>query len=138
MVTETKVKHLVSFCSFGLGHIIQWFLCIILSLLNNQSFPNNCSTRSQMPSCRPFISLFVVMQISRMLNPDKWQATFDNDGKVFGFHKALKWITLGVSLFVCFCHLYKSPQELTLWWQYAFFGLYPHLVNPYIPMWQLV
>ncbi|XP_058202302.1 uncharacterized protein LOC131316846 isoform X2 [Rhododendron vialii] len=48
-----------------------------------------------MPSCRPFISLFVVMQISRMLNPDKWQATFDNDGKVFGFHKALKWITLG-------------------------------------------
>ncbi|KAG5560929.1 hypothetical protein RHGRI_004081 [Rhododendron griersonianum] len=35
------------------------------------------------------------IKISRMLNPDKWQATFDNDGKVFGFHKALKWITLG-------------------------------------------
>lgn len=35
------------------------------------------------------------IKISRMLNPDKWQATFDSDGKVFGFQKALKWITHG-------------------------------------------
>lgn len=30
-----------------------------------------------------------------MLKPDKWQATFDSDGKVFGFQKALKMIVLG-------------------------------------------
>lgn len=33
-----------------------------------------------------------------MLKPDKWQATFDGDGKVFGFHKVLKLIILGVRL----------------------------------------
>ncbi|KAI3973290.1 hypothetical protein MKX01_020665 [Papaver californicum] len=32
---------------------------------------------------------------SKMLRPDKWQATFDSDGKVFGFQKALKLIVLG-------------------------------------------
>ncbi|GLT45842.1 hypothetical protein SLA2020_196450 [Shorea laevis] len=30
-----------------------------------------------------------------MLKPEKWQATFDSDGKVFGFQKALKLIVLG-------------------------------------------
>ncbi|CAL5391415.1 unnamed protein product [Camellia sinensis] len=34
-------------------------------------------------------------RISKMLKPDKWQATFDSDGKVFGFQKALKSIILG-------------------------------------------
>ncbi|XP_026389916.1 small G protein signaling modulator 1-like isoform X3 [Papaver somniferum] len=32
---------------------------------------------------------------SKMLRPDKWRATFDSDGKVFGFRKALKLIVLG-------------------------------------------
>lgn len=32
-----------------------------------------------------------------MLKPEKWQAIFDNDGKVIGFRKALKLIILGVS-----------------------------------------
>ncbi|KAI3959262.1 hypothetical protein MKW92_014641 [Papaver armeniacum] len=32
---------------------------------------------------------------SKMLRPDKWRATFDSDGKVFGFQKALKLIVLG-------------------------------------------
>ncbi|KAI8012501.1 TBC1 domain family member 15 [Camellia lanceoleosa] len=35
------------------------------------------------------------IKISKMLKPDKWQATFDSDGKVFGFQKALKSIILG-------------------------------------------
>lgn len=37
----------------------------------------------------------VVIAISKMLKPEKWQATFDSDGKVFGFQKALKSILLG-------------------------------------------
>ncbi|XP_058094276.1 uncharacterized protein LOC131240186 isoform X2 [Magnolia sinica] len=32
---------------------------------------------------------------SKMLKPEKWQASFDSDGKVFGFKKALKLIVLG-------------------------------------------
>lgn len=35
------------------------------------------------------------IKVSKMLKPDKWQATFDSDGKVFGFQKALKLIVLG-------------------------------------------
>uniref|UniRef100_A0A5B7A0F6 Putative small G protein signaling modulator 1-like n=1 Tax=Davidia involucrata TaxID=16924 RepID=A0A5B7A0F6_DAVIN len=35
------------------------------------------------------------IKISKMLKPDKWQATFDSDGKVFGFQKVLKLIVLG-------------------------------------------
>lgn len=35
-----------------------------------------------------------------MLKPDKWQAAFDSDGKIFGFHKALKSIVLGVRSFI--------------------------------------
>ncbi|XP_065867202.1 uncharacterized protein [Euphorbia lathyris] len=35
------------------------------------------------------------IKVSRMLKPDKWQATFDSEGKVSGFHKALKLIVLG-------------------------------------------
>ncbi|KAK4406269.1 GTPase-activating protein gyp7 [Sesamum angolense] len=34
-------------------------------------------------------------KVSKMLKPDKWQATFDSDGKIFGFQKALKLIILG-------------------------------------------
>ncbi|XP_054811976.1 uncharacterized protein LOC129313108 isoform X2 [Prosopis cineraria] len=34
-------------------------------------------------------------KVNGMLKPDKWQATFDSEGKVFGFHKALKLIVLG-------------------------------------------
>ncbi|XP_059632934.1 uncharacterized protein LOC132275451 isoform X2 [Cornus florida] len=35
------------------------------------------------------------IKISKMLKPDKWQSTFDSDGKVFSFQKALKLIVLG-------------------------------------------
>ncbi|XP_057958029.1 uncharacterized protein LOC131150951 isoform X2 [Malania oleifera] len=35
------------------------------------------------------------IKVSKMLKPDKWQAAFDSDGKVFGFQKALKLIVLG-------------------------------------------
>lgn len=31
-----------------------------------------------------------------MLKPEKWQASFDSDGRVSGFQKALKLIILGV------------------------------------------
>ncbi|XP_050255598.1 uncharacterized protein LOC126701507 isoform X1 [Quercus robur] len=37
----------------------------------------------------------VVIAVNRMLKPEKWQATFDSDGKVYGFQKALKLICLG-------------------------------------------
>lgn len=37
----------------------------------------------------------VVATINKMLKPEKWQTTFDGDGKVFGFQKALKLIMLG-------------------------------------------
>ncbi|KAK2983951.1 hypothetical protein RJ640_002896 [Escallonia rubra] len=37
----------------------------------------------------------VVIAISKMLKPEKWQAVFDSDGKVLGFQKALKLIVLG-------------------------------------------
>ncbi|KAL3829201.1 hypothetical protein ACJIZ3_018003 [Penstemon smallii] len=40
-------------------------------------------------------SIKVVIAISKMLKPDKWQATFDSDGKIFGFRKVLKLIILG-------------------------------------------
>lgn len=40
-------------------------------------------------------SIKVVITIKKMLKPDKWQATFDGDGKVSGFQKALKLIILG-------------------------------------------
>ncbi|KAJ9701616.1 hypothetical protein PVL29_006825 [Vitis rotundifolia] len=35
------------------------------------------------------------IKVGKMLKPDKWQATFNGDGRVFGFHKALKLIVLG-------------------------------------------
>lgn len=37
----------------------------------------------------------VVITVNKMLKPEKWQATFDSDGKNFGFQKALKLIALG-------------------------------------------
>ncbi|CAN1731880.1 hypothetical protein LINPERHAP1_LOCUS1373 [Linum perenne] len=36
------------------------------------------------------------IKVSRMLKREKWQATFDGDGKVSGFRKVLKSIVLGV------------------------------------------
>lgn len=38
----------------------------------------------------------LIVQIGKMLKPEKWRAFFDCDGKVFGFQKALKLIILGV------------------------------------------
>ncbi|AEC10281.1 Ypt/Rab-GAP domain of gyp1p superfamily protein [Arabidopsis thaliana] len=35
------------------------------------------------------------IQIGKMLKPEKWQASFDSDGRVSGFQKALKLIILG-------------------------------------------
>lgn len=40
--------------------------------------------------------LFINAQIGKMLKPEKWQASFDSDGRVSGFQKALKLIILGV------------------------------------------
>ncbi|KAF3455760.1 hypothetical protein FNV43_RR00402 [Rhamnella rubrinervis] len=36
-----------------------------------------------------------LQKVNKMLKPEKWQATFDSDGKIFGFQKALKLIVLG-------------------------------------------
>ncbi|KAI4369219.1 hypothetical protein MLD38_017689 [Melastoma candidum] len=35
------------------------------------------------------------MKVNKRLKPTKWRASFDNDGKVLGFHKALRSIVLG-------------------------------------------
>ncbi|PSS24059.1 TBC1 domain family member 15 like [Actinidia chinensis var. chinensis] len=45
--------------------------------------------------CLHQLHIKVIIAISKMLKPDKWQANFDRDGKVFGFQKALKLISLG-------------------------------------------
>ncbi|VVB03251.1 unnamed protein product [Arabis nemorensis] len=37
----------------------------------------------------------VVITIGKMLKPEKWQASFDSEGRVSGFQKALKLIILG-------------------------------------------
>lgn len=37
----------------------------------------------------------IVIPMTKMLKPDKWQAIFDSDGKIFGFEKVLKLIVLG-------------------------------------------
>ncbi|CAN8318240.1 unnamed protein product [Cochlearia groenlandica] len=39
--------------------------------------------------------LQVVIAIGKMLKPEKWQASFDSEGRVYGFQKALKLIILG-------------------------------------------
>jgi hypothetical protein len=42
-----------------------------------------------------FLSAF--LQGGKMLRPEKWNACFDTEGRVTGFHKTLKFIVLGVS-----------------------------------------
>ncbi|PIN13107.1 Ypt/Rab-specific GTPase-activating protein GYP7 [Handroanthus impetiginosus] len=37
----------------------------------------------------------VAIAISKMLKPDKWQSTFDSEGKIFAFRKVLKLIIVG-------------------------------------------
>ncbi|XP_050213636.1 uncharacterized protein LOC126665019 isoform X2 [Mercurialis annua] len=51
--------------------------------------------KKEAPPLTIFKDLNFLLQVSRMLKPDKWQTTFDSDGKVSGFHKALKLIVLG-------------------------------------------
>ncbi|XP_028126784.1 small G protein signaling modulator 1-like isoform X1 [Camellia sinensis] len=55
----------------------------------------SCIVRDIGEPCLHQSPIKVVIAISKMLKPDKWQATFDSDGKVFGFQKALKSIILG-------------------------------------------
>ncbi|EFH54537.1 RabGAP/TBC domain-containing protein [Arabidopsis lyrata subsp. lyrata] len=57
---------------------------VVASLLRDLSQP--CLSQS---------GIQVVLTIGKMLKPQKWQAFFDCDGKVSGFHKALKLIILG-------------------------------------------
>jgi len=59
-----------------------------------------------------FSLLFVVVQANKMLKPEKWQTTFDSEGKVLGFQKALKLIILGVSCFNSFL-LFLSSEICT-------------------------
>ncbi|GLT91601.1 hypothetical protein SLE2022_094810 [Rubroshorea leprosula] len=51
-------------------------------------------------SCLCQSSIQVVITTSRMLEPEKWQTLYDNDGKICGFKKALKLIVLGHAFFV--------------------------------------
>ncbi|MBA0828263.1 hypothetical protein Goarm_012966 [Gossypium armourianum] len=48
-----------------------------------------------------------------MLKPEKWQAAFDNEGKVVDFHKVLKLIILGISYFMPLSTIYVK-QDLTM------------------------
>ncbi|KAL1182215.1 hypothetical protein V6Z11_A02G102700 [Gossypium hirsutum] len=49
------------------------------------------------------------IKANKMLKPEKWQAAFDNEGKVVDFHKVLKLIILGnchlVRHYLQICHL---------------------------------
>lgn len=51
--------------------------------------------REMRDPCLSHSPVKVVLNVKRMLKPDKWQAMSDSDGKVFGFRKALKLIVLG-------------------------------------------
>ncbi|KAK7261648.1 hypothetical protein RIF29_27964 [Crotalaria pallida] len=60
------------------------------------------------------------VKVNRMLKPDKWQAMFDKEGKVYGFRKALKSIVLGgvdpsirseVWEFLLGCYALRSTAE---------------------------
>lgn len=42
-----------------------------------------------------------------MLKPEKWKASFDSDGKVLAFRKALRSIILGVCTFLELFNLHK-------------------------------
>ncbi|CAN8286641.1 unnamed protein product [Cochlearia groenlandica] len=67
------------------GEVKQWScgkagVAILRSLVRDLSEP--CLSQSK-------------IQIGKMLKPEKWQASFDSEGRVSGFQKALKLIILG-------------------------------------------
>ncbi|XP_010524166.1 PREDICTED: small G protein signaling modulator 1 isoform X2 [Tarenaya hassleriana] len=51
--------------------------------------------RDMSEPCLSQTRIKVVITVGKMLKPEKWQATFDSDGKVSGFQKVLKLIILG-------------------------------------------
>ncbi|KAL3506787.1 hypothetical protein ACH5RR_032169 [Cinchona calisaya] len=74
------------------GDIKQW-KCVKGSAVNLQRVSS--IVRDIGEPCLHQSPIKVVIAINKMLKPDKWQATFDGDGKVFGFQKVLKLIILG-------------------------------------------
>ncbi|KAJ3683185.1 hypothetical protein LUZ60_013412 [Juncus effusus] len=74
----------------------------------------------------------------KMLRPEKWQSIFDSDGKVMGFHKALKLIILGgvdpsiraeVWEFLLGCYALGSTSEYRKHLRTARRERYQHLLN---------
>lgn len=61
-----------------------------------------------------------MIQVNKMLKPEKWQATFDSDGKNFGFQKALKLIALGVCCFTMEYNMCLIGSEFLLTFQLNF------------------
>lgn len=61
---------------------------------------------------------FETIQIGKMLKPEKWQSTFDSNGKIFGFRKVLKLIILGVCQ-MCFYSRFPSSTSAVLLQIYA-------------------
>ncbi|KAK4551163.1 hypothetical protein RGQ29_032494 [Quercus rubra] len=56
--------------------------------------PGSMNLQKMSSIVEPYLSQSPI-KANRMLKPEKWQATFDSDGKVYGFQKALKLICLG-------------------------------------------
>ncbi|KAL7145531.1 hypothetical protein ABFS83_07G090500 [Erythranthe nasuta] len=74
------------------GDVKQW-KCVKGSQVNFQRVSS--IVRDIGEPCLHQSPIKVVFAINKMLKPDKWQATFDSDGKLFGFRKVLKMIILG-------------------------------------------
>lgn len=80
-----------------------------------------------------------------MLKPDKWQAMFDSEGRVFGFRKALKLIVLGVCFHSCchcvysflllYCHRCRRHNNLLQNWDAACLRIWCNLVMFYGIKW---
>ncbi|XWS35311.1 hypothetical protein CRYUN_Cryun21dG0115000 [Craigia yunnanensis] len=60
------------------------------------------------------INEVLMMQVSKMLKPEKWQATFDNEGKVAGFQKALKLIILGILWVLYLLSVSPFPSQICM------------------------
>ncbi|XP_018441268.1 uncharacterized protein LOC108813260 isoform X1 [Raphanus sativus] len=79
-------------CSGGGGEGKQWS-CGKAGVVSLQKVGSLVRDLSE--PCLSQSHIQVVITIGKMLKPEKWQASFDSDGRVSGFQKALKLIILG-------------------------------------------
>ncbi|KAJ6959113.1 hypothetical protein NC653_037416 [Populus alba x Populus x berolinensis] len=71
----------------------QWKCGKAISVVNLQRV--GTMVKDMREPCLSQSPIKVVITVSKMLKPEKWESTFDSNGKVSGFRKALKLIVLG-------------------------------------------